>query len=90
MTEEQESSDKASSTPTGDEQLPEYSTLYPVKKDLDDLTKSETGEMDSGGGREGSVSEDMINIPSPIPELNELIPSDAEDKVCNMQTQYYK
>ena len=81
MTEEHESSDKAS-TPTGDEQLPEYSNLYPVKKELDDLTKSETGEMDSTGGREAGGSEDVINIPSPIPELDELIQNDNEDKVC--------
>ena len=61
---EHESSDKAS-TPTGEEQLPEYS------KELDDVTKSETGEMDGAGGREVSGSEDiMINIPSPIPELD--------------------
>ena len=57
---EHESSDKAS-TPTGEEQLPEYS------KELDDVTKNETGEMDGMGGREVSGSEDMINIPSPIP-----------------------
>ena len=71
---EHESSDKAS-TPTGEEQLPEYS------KELDDVTKSETGEMDGAGGREVSGSEDMINIPSPIPELDELIQND-DDKVC--------
>ena len=71
---EHESSDKAS-TPTGEEQLPEYS------KELDDVTKSETGEMDSAGGREVSGSEDTINIPSPIPELDELIQND-DDKVC--------
>ena len=81
MTGENESSDKAS-TPTGDEQLPEYSNLYPVKKELDELTKSETGEVENTGGREGSGSEDMINIPSPIPELDELIQNDNEDKVC--------
>ena len=65
MAGEHESSDKAS-TPTGEEQLPEYS------KELDDMTKSETGEMDGVGGREVSGSEDMIkfNIPSPIPELD--------------------
>ena len=82
-TEEHESSDKAS-TPTGDDQLPEYSSLYPVKKELGDLTKDETGEIDNAGGREPSVSEDMINIPSPIPELDELIQNDAEDKVCKI------
>ncbi len=70
---EHESSDKAS-TPTGEEQLPEYS------KKLDDLAKSETGEMDGAGGREISGSEDTISIPSPIPELDELIQND--DKVC--------
>ena len=74
MAGEHESSDKAS-TPTGEEQLPEYST------ELDDVTKSETGEMDGAGGREVSGSEDMINIPSPIPELDELIQND-DDKVC--------
>ena len=69
---EHDSSDKAS-TPTGEEQLPE---------ELDDLIRSETGEMDSAGGREVSGSEDiMINIPSPIPELDELIQND-DDKVC--------
>ena len=69
---EHDSSDKVS-TPTGEEQLPE---------ELDDLIRSETGEMDSAGGREVSGSEDiMINIPSPIPELDELIQND-DDKVC--------
>ena len=76
-TEEHKSSDKASSAPTGDDQLPEYSSLYPVKKELGDLTKSET-EVDNAGGREPSVSEDMINIPSPIPELDELIQNDTK------------
>ena len=86
-TEEHESSDKASSI-TRDDQLPEYSSLYPVKKELGDLTKSETGEIDNAGGREPSVSEDMINIPSPIPELDELIQNDAEDNVCKMHVRY--
>ena len=49
-----------------------------IKKELGDLTKSETGEIDNAGGREPSVSEDMINIPSPIPELDELIQNDAK------------
>ena len=78
VTGEHESSDRAS-TPTGEEeQLPEYS------KELNsDLTKSETaGEMESGGGREVSGSEDTINIPSPIPELDELIQNDEDGKVC--------
>ena len=78
VTEEHKSSDKASSTPTGDDQLPEYSSLYPIKKELGDLTKDETGEIDNAGGREPSVSEDMINIPSPIPELDELIQNDTK------------
>ena len=78
VTGEHESSDRAS-TPTGeDEQLPEYS-----KELNNDLTKSETaGEMESGGGREVSGSEDTINIPSPIPELDELIQNDEDGKVC--------
>ena len=59
--------------PIGEEQLPE---------ELDDLIRSETGEMDSVGGREVSGSEDiMINILSPIPELDELIQND-DNKVC--------
>ena len=38
--------------------------------------------MDGAGGREVSGSEDiMINIPSPIPELDELIQND-DNKVC--------
>ena len=57
-------------------------------KELDDLTKDETGEIDNAGGREPSVSEDMINIPSPIPELDELIQNDTEDKVCKMHVRY--
>ena len=62
-------------------QLERSSYLNIYSKELDDVTKSETGEMDGVGGREVSRSEDMINIPSPIPELDELIQND-DDKVC--------
>ena len=80
VTGERDSSDKASSTPTGDE-LPEDGSLTPVQRELDDLARGDTGEIDSAGGREASATEDMINIPSPIPEVDELIQNDAEDKV---------
>ena len=80
---------KASSTPTGDE-LPEDGSLTPVQRELDDLARGDTGlgEMDSSGGREASATEDMINIPSPIPKVNELIQNDADDKVCRMDIVY--
>ena len=77
VTGERDSSDKASSTPTGDE-LPEDGSLTPVQRELDDLAG---GEVDNIGEREASGSEDIINIPSPIPEVDELIQNDAEDKV---------
>ena len=38
--------------------------------------------LDRWTGREVSGSEDMINIPSPIPELDELIQNNEEGKVC--------
>ena len=79
MSAEHDSSDKASSTPTGDE-LPEDGSLTPVKKELEDLLRDEGEEIETRG-RESSVTDDMINIPSPIPEVDELIHSDAEDKV---------
>ena len=74
---EHDSSDKASSTPTGDE-LQEDGNLTPVQKELEDLIKDDSGEVESRG-RESSVTDDTINIPSPIPELDEC---DVEDKVC--------
>lgn len=75
---EHDSSDKASSTPTGDE-LQEDGSLIPVKKELEDLLRDDTTEVESRA-REASVSDD-INIPSPIPEVDELIHNDL-DKVC--------
>ena len=75
---EHDSSDKASSTPTGDE-LQEDGTLTPVKKELEDLLRDDAIEVESRA-RETSVSDD-INIPSPIPEVDELIHNDL-DKVC--------
>ena len=80
MSTEQATSDKASSTPTGDELLLEDGHLTPVQKELEDLTREDIGEPESRG-RESSVSDDVINIPSPIPEVDELIHNDMEDKV---------
>ena len=77
---EHDSSDKASSTPTGDE-LPEDGNLTPVQKELDELTSDDLGELDHRG-RESSVTDDTINIPSPIPEVDELIHNDTNDKAC--------
>lgn len=76
---EHDSSDKASSTPTGDE-LQEDGSLTPVKRQLEDMLRDDAVEVESRG-REASVSDD-INIPSPIPEVDELIHNDMEDKVC--------
>ena len=76
MSTEQATSDKASSTPTGDELLLEDGHLTPVQKELEDLTREPESR-----GRESSVSDDVINIPSPIPEVDELIHNDMEDKV---------
>ena len=72
---EHDSSDKASLTPTGDE-LQEDGTLTPVKKELEDLLRDDVESR----AREASVSDD-INIPSPIPEVDELLHNDL-DKVC--------
>ena len=83
VTGEHDSSDKASSsTPTGDE-THEFGSLTPVQREFDEVVGgSETAEMESTGGREASGSEDMINIPSPIPEVDELMQNDSNDKVC--------
>lgn len=84
---EQDSSDKASSTPTGDELQEEDGSSTPVQKDLElAMEELNAEEVDAGtrrGGRESSMSEDMVNIPSPIPEVDELVHDHSEDKVCS-------
>ena len=73
---EQGSSDKASSTPTGDELPFEDGHLTPVQLEDQESTREEVGSR----GREASMSDDGISVPSPIPEVDESIHND-EDQV---------
>ena len=69
---EQASSDKASSTPTGDELPFEDGHLTPVQREGEEqepVTREEVGSR----GREASMSDDGISVPSPIPEMDESI-----------------
>ena len=76
---EQASSDKASSTPTGDELLFEDGHLTPVQREGEELESVTREEVVGSRGREASMSDDGISVPSPIPEVDESMHNDGDE-----------